>query len=104
MVYGALNNRYPTHDWTFNGRAGEHVIITMVDASGAGLLDPTISLRTQDDREIAVNDDAGTNRPETMGERDPLLEFDLPADGIYTIRAGRFGGRGEYVLTLNVRQ
>ena len=47
-VRGALNNRYPSHRWTFDGRTGDHVIITMIDPSGAGLLDPWLSLQTPD--------------------------------------------------------
>lgn len=100
-VHGSLNNRYPEHNWTFDGRAGEHIIITMVDASGAGLIDPKIDLKVADGRVIASNDDVGSVRPDGMAERDARLEFDLPQDGVYTITAGRFGGRGEYILTLD---
>ncbi len=99
-VKGTLNNRYPSHHWTFEGEAGDHVIIAMMDASGAGLLDPKLRLLTADEREIAANDDVGAARPEGMGERDAYIDFYLPSDGVYTIEAGRFGGRGEYVLTL----
>jgi hypothetical protein len=99
-VRGALNNRHPSHEWTFSGDAGDHVIITMRDASGAGLLDPRLVLRNADGRQIAANDDVGALRPEDMAERDALIDFFLPATGTFTIEAGRFGGRGEYLLTL----
>jgi hypothetical protein len=101
-VRGALNNRYPSHSWTFEGRAGDHVIITMIDASGAGLLDPKLSLTTIDGREIAANDDVGDVHPDGMTARDARIDFFLPGDGIYTIDAGRFGGRGDYTLSLEL--
>ncbi len=99
-VHGALNNRYPSHKWTFTGSAGDHVMITMRDASGAGLLDPRLALRGAEGREIAANDDVGAVRPEGLAERDALIDFFLPATGTFTIEAGRFGGRGDYLLTL----
>lgn len=99
-VLGALNNRYPSHTWTFEGAAGDAVVITMRDASGAGLLDPQLSLKNAEGIEIAANDDVGAVRPADLGERDSRIEFVLPAAGVYTIQATRFGGRGEYVLTL----
>ncbi|MBN1203032.1 MAG: hypothetical protein JXJ20_14375 [Anaerolineae bacterium] len=106
IVYGdtvraSLNNRYPVHKWTFIGDAGDHIIITMIDASGEGYLDPKIVLKREgDDREIAANDDVGQLAPEGMSEQDARLEFDLPSNATYIIEATRFGGRGEYILTL----
>jgi hypothetical protein len=76
------------------------VIITMRDASGTGLLDPRLVLRSAEGREIAANDDVGAVRPEDLAERDALIDFFLPATGTFTIEAGRFGGRGDYLLTL----
>jgi hypothetical protein len=101
-VTGSLNNRYPLHKWTFDGRNGEHIIITMIDPTGAGLIDPMIVLRDAEGRQIAVNDDVGTSPPEGLGPRDSLLDFYLPGNGLYTIEATRFGGRGDYVLTLEL--
>jgi hypothetical protein len=101
-VHGALNNRYPSHRWTFEGRMGDHVVITMVDPSGAGLLDPSLSLQTADEREIAANDDVGDVHPDGMTARDARIDFVLPGDGLYLIEAGRFGGRGDYILTLEL--
>lgn len=99
-VQGALNNRYPVHRWTFEGSAGDHVIISMKDLSGAGLLDPQLRLLNAEGRQIAANDDVGAVRPEGLAERDALIDFFLPATGTYIIEAGRFGGRGDYLLTL----
>ncbi|MBN2306256.1 MAG: hypothetical protein JXQ72_17370 [Anaerolineae bacterium] len=101
VVFGALNNRYPAHNWTFEGTAGEHIVITMKDASGAGLLDPKLVLKNSEGLEIAVNDDVGAVRPEGLAARDSVIDFALPSTGVFTIQAGRFGGRGEYILTLD---
>jgi len=101
-VRGALNNRYPSHNWTFEGHAGDHIVITMIDASGANLIDPKLALKTPDGRELAANDDVGAVHPEGMSERDALIDFFLPGDGVFVIEAGRFGGRGDYVLTLEL--
>jgi hypothetical protein len=105
IVYGqtvssTLNNRYPSHKWTFEGQAGDHIIITMIDASGQGLLDPKINLMSADERVIASNDDVGGGAKEGMSARDAYLEFDLPSTGSFIIEATRFGGRGDYILTL----
>jgi hypothetical protein len=101
-VRGSLNNRYPSHRWTFEGRLGDHVIISMIDSSGAGLLDPLLSLQMADGREIAANDDVGDIRPDDMAKRDARIDFVLPDDGLFTIEAGRFGGRGDYILSLEL--
>lgn len=101
VIFGALNNRYPVHTWTFEGTTGDHVIITMKDASGAGLLDPLLVLKNAEGREIAKNDDVGAIRPEGLAERDSVIDYVLPTTGLFTIQATRFGGRGEYVLTLD---
>ncbi len=99
-VKGALNNRYPLHQWTFEGSVGDRIRITMVDASGADLIDPVLRLIGPNEVEIAVNDDVGALRPDGMGARDALIDFTLSNNGVYVIEAGRFGGRGEYILTL----
>jgi DNA-binding beta-propeller fold protein YncE len=101
-VRGSLNNRYPSHRWTFEGRTGDHVIVTMIDASGAGLLDPSLSLQLADGRVIAANDDVGDIHPDGMSTRDARIDFFLPGDGLFIIEAGRFGGRGDYTLSLEL--
>lgn len=99
-VRGTLNNNTPVHEWTFEGQAGQRISITMIDASGEGQLDPVINLIDPHGRAIASNDDAGANIVNGMSPRDAHLEFALPTTGTYTIEATRFGGRGEYELTL----
>ena len=99
-VRGALNNRYPAHTYTFEAQAGDRVRVTMRDASGQGELDPVVRLLGRDQRALAINDDVGSLAPEGFSARDAVLEFALSGPGTYTIEATRFGGRGEYVLTL----
>lgn len=101
-VRGTLNNNTPVHEWTFEGQAGQRISITMMDAGGEGQLDPVVNLIDPNGREIASNDDAGANTANGMSPRDAHLEFALPTTGVYTIEATRFGGRGEYELTLRV--
>jgi len=101
---GTLNNRYPYHNWTFEAKAGDHIVITMIDASGRGELDPKISLRNAEGIELSANDDVGDIRPDGMSSRDALLDYAFSSPGVYTIQAGRFGGRGEYILTLELVQ
>ncbi|MBN1563524.1 MAG: hypothetical protein JXA10_06790 [Anaerolineae bacterium] len=104
VVRGALNNRYPSHDWNFEGHAGDRVIITMIDASGAGLLNPQLILRTLDGTEIVVSDDIGTIQVEGLSPRDARIDYTLAEDGLFIIAAGRFGGRGDYILTVELAQ
>lgn len=99
-VRGALNNRYPVHEWRFEGQAGDRVMITMTDASGQGALDPELVLVSAAGVELGRNDDAGDGAPEGVGPRDALITFDLPTAGEFVINATRFGGRGEYLLSL----
>jgi hypothetical protein len=98
-VTGTLNDEDPSGDdnsyydyWTYQGRAGERLRITM----SSDAFDTFVSIGTADGshyNELASNDDGpdGTNS---------LLEFTLPNDGVYTIRAKALSGdsTGEYRL------
>jgi len=98
-VTGMLNDEDPTGDdgsyydyWTYQGHAGEHLKITMSSEA----FDTFVSIGTLDGTsytELAGNDDGtdGTNS---------LLEFTLPNDGIFVIRAKALSGEneGEYKL------
>ncbi|HML24037.1 MAG TPA: hypothetical protein PKD09_20440 [Aggregatilinea sp.] len=103
-VRGSLDNNVPVQEWLFEGTAGQKVVITMIDASGQGALDPLINLVDVNSRTIASNDDMGSMAVEGMSTHDARLEFALPSTGTYTIEAARFGGRGDYTLTLEVVQ
>ncbi|HLA44320.1 MAG TPA: hypothetical protein VJZ27_12835, partial [Aggregatilineales bacterium] len=100
VVQGNLNNQYPVHRWYFEGEAGDRLRITMRDISPDASLDTRVSLIDPNQVEIASNDDAGAAAPEGFKESDSVIEFEIRGFGFYTIEAGRFGGRGEYELTL----
>jgi hypothetical protein len=98
-VTGTLSDEDPSGEdgsfydyWTYQGRAGERLRITMTSEA----FDAFVSIGTVDGssyNELAGNDDGpdGTNS---------LLEFTLPNDGVYVIRAKALSGEstGEYKL------
>ena len=98
-VTGTLSDEDPSGEdnsfydyWTYQGHAGEHLKITM----SSDAFDTFVSIGTADGssyNELAGNDDGpeGTNS---------VLEFTLPNDGVYTIRAKALSGEneGEYKL------
>ena len=102
-VTGTLNDEDPAVDdgsfydyWTYRGRAGERLRITM-SAEG---FDTFVSIGTLDGtsfNELAGNDDGpeGTNS---------LLEFTLPNDGVYVIRAKALSGENEGEYRLKVEK
>jgi hypothetical protein len=100
VVHANINNQFPSHDWFFEGEAGDRLLITMRDISPEQTLDTRLVLIDPNLFEIAQNDDAGALAPEGFRETDSFIEFEIQAFGFYTIRATRFGGRGDYELTL----
>jgi len=100
VVQAGLNNQYPAHDWVFEGEAGDQIRITMRDVSSGDLLDTTLILLDGNRAEIAQNDDIGNAAPDGFKPTDSVIEMEIRGYGFYTIRATRFGGRGEYELML----
>lgn len=100
VVQGNLNNQYPLHYWTFTGEAGDRIRITMRDISPEQTLDTQIILQDPNVFDIATNDDLEGDTPEGFRSTDSVIEIELKAYGFYTIKATRFGGRGEYELSL----
>jgi hypothetical protein len=106
-VTGSISDTAFEQDWTFDGSAGDIVTITMVDVSADGSLDTYLSLLDSSGIEVTYNDDGGSM---DIGPLDSqILDFVLPADDTYTIRASRFGGdmgsgAGAYELTLEEGQ
>ena len=98
-VTGTLSDEDPSGEdnsyydyWTYQGKAGDRLRITMTSEA----FDTFVSIGTVDGNsynELAGNDDGtdGTNS---------LLEFTLPNDGVFTIRAKALSGEseGEYKL------
>jgi hypothetical protein len=89
----AQNDSY-YDEWTFQGRRGETVIVTMESSA----FDTYLYLGTQrrgNFQEIARDDDGGNGTNSRLSVR-------LPEDGVYVIRASSLHERtGQYTLTLN---
>jgi hypothetical protein len=99
-VTGTLDDDRYEERWMFSGRRGELIRVVMgraIDAPGG--LDGYLLLLGPDGETLLEADDAGDS---VM----PVIEeYELPADGVYTLVATRFGlangySVGEYSLTL----
>jgi hypothetical protein len=102
VVQGSLNNNYPSHSWYFEGRPGDVIRITLRDISGDAGLDTLVRLLDPNQVEIAEVDDLEGAPPEGFKPTDSIIEIELRAFGFYTLQAARFGGRGDYELTLEL--
>jgi hypothetical protein len=90
---GRLIDGMPVERWYFTARAGQSFTFTMFGESGT--LDPALTLRRPDGGVLAYNDDAFD--PE-LGVNAQIVRADIPADGEYTLEAGRFEGVGRYTI------
>ena len=93
---GTLSDEVYALFYQFVGQQGD--VIRIQAQRVTGTLDPVLVLRGADERNLAVNDDAGQTQ-------DSLIIYELPADGPYTIAVTRFGLRdgtsiGDFRLTL----
>jgi hypothetical protein len=92
---GRLQDVFPAARWTFEGSAGRTLTFTMRAESGT--LDPALTLYAPDGSLVAYNDDAAD--PE-LGVSAQIVRVTLPADGLYTLEAGRFEGVGRFSLLI----
>jgi hypothetical protein len=92
---GRLQDVFPTARWAFQGRAGQTLTFTMRAESGT--LDTALTLYAPNGALAAYNDDAAD--PE-LGVDAQIVRFALPADGVYTLEAGRFEGVGRFSLVV----
>lgn len=98
-VEGTITEASFFHEYTFMGKAGDTVTITV----SSGAFDTYVDLRRPDDKTIAANDDAGV--PGLAATDAQIKDLKLPTNGEYTIRVTRFGreaakGGGAYTLKL----
>ena len=100
-VRGLLDNNSPQHDYTFRASAGDRIVITMKDVSQGQSLDTMILLLDVNYNEVVNNDDVN-NPPADFKSTDSVLRFTPNSGGTFIIRATRFGGSGQYELTLDV--
>lgn len=89
---GTLEPDQVSAEYTFEGRAGEAVTITLSSTA----FDSFLSLRDSQGTVIAEDDDSGGNR------NAQITNFSLPNDDTYTIVVSSLGGFGSggYLLTL----
>lgn len=97
QVTGFLNETMPLQRWTFEGRAGSIVTITMQSAEGN--LDTVLRLLSARGDLLLENDDA--EDPE-LGFNSQIFQYRLSSTGLYTIEASRFIGEGTYTLTIGL--
>jgi len=92
-VYGTLDNGNLSDEWTFDGDRDQ--VISVVVKTVSGDLDPVVSVFDPDGDLLAENDDIDSLLVKDAG----LEALELPADGAYTVRVGRYGGeQGDYQL------
>ena len=96
-INGTITTRKFEDLYTFQGEAGDIVLIEMFSSDG-GNIDPQLFFATIENDLLASNDDA-------VG-RDSRIIYQLPADGTYLIVATRLSGRfgddeGDYLLRLS---
>jgi len=82
-------------DWHFMGHAGD-VISVSAEAVNPAQLDTYVELYGPDGRRLTSDDDGGD------ASNALIAEFELPADGVYTIAVSSLAGQGDYRLRLNV--
>lgn len=94
-AYGRLIDAAPVERWTFEGREGDVMTLTMRAQSGD--LDPALDLLHPDGTRLAYNDD--TPDP-AMGVNAQINRVRLPVTGVYTVEASRFDGSGRYEVVI----
>ncbi len=82
-------------DWRFAGQTGDKVSIS-AEAVNPAQLDTYLELYAPDGRRLTSDDDGGD------ASNALITEFELPADGVYTIAVSSLAGQGDYRLRLNV--
>lgn len=99
-VRGTITNQNDQHDYTFEAISGDRIVITMQDISGSQSLDPFLYLLDSSGGEVTYSDDVPPPVPQGLRSTDSVIRFLVGVSGTYTIRATRFGGFGEYELSL----
>lgn len=99
VVRGMLDSDSPRHDYTFAGRAGDDITITLRSINPEGSLDTWLFLFDSNFNTLSENDDVGTST-ETLTARDSVIRYTIGVTGNYTVRAARFGGEGVYELVI----
>ncbi len=105
-VTGEINDKTFIDVYTFDGKAGDVITITMTPGDGSPI-DPYIDLLGVKGMRLAANDDAkAKDLPPKSAQ---IKSYRLPIDTTYTIRATRYGREtttttGTYSLTLTLER
>lgn len=96
QITGTLTTIAPAVRYTFTGRAGDTIIITL----SADDFDPYLILQDASDNELASNDDCGSLR------RSCIESLQLPEDGDYSVIVDSYDRRstGTYILSIPTAQ
>jgi hypothetical protein len=100
-VTGTLDDNHYEDRWTFTGERGDRISLIMTRSEDQpGGLDGYMLLIGPDGETLEQIDDTGSDVMPS------LTDYDLPADGTYTVVATRFGfqngfSTGSYTLSLN---
>ena len=82
-------------DWRFMGQAGD-VVSLSAEAANPAQLDTYLELYGPDGSRLTSDDDSGD------ASNALITEFELPADGVYTVAVSSLAGQGDYRLRLNI--
>lgn len=95
--WGVLSNRLDADCFSFEGRAGEQIVLDVAARRLGSKAEIVLALSDASDRVLASNIDF-------EGEADPLLAFTLPADGRYTVQVADLqkGGSPEHFYRLSI--
>jgi len=92
-VHGTITESSPEQQWSFTGHAGDLVLIDL-HADSISSLDTYLTLLDANGSTLMSDDDSGDSTNSRIGP------YALPAEGSYTIVAGRYSGSGAYTLEL----
>jgi hypothetical protein len=95
QLQGTLEGALPKQLWIFDAQVGQVLTITMQAQNGT--LDPILRLLDTKGQVIADNDDAADT---ALGKDAQMVMVKIPANGKYTLEAGRFSGAGDYGLII----
>jgi hypothetical protein len=105
-VTGEISEKTFVDLYTFEGKAGDIVTITMVPGDGSQI-DPHVDLLRANGQRLAANDDGRNLDPDMPKTTARIKSYRLRFSETYTIRATRFGREtttetGTYSLTLTL--
>jgi hypothetical protein len=101
VTTGTITNEVYEYRYTFEAQKGDVITISMVALQRVQGLDGYLTLLAPNGAQLVVNDDFNS----LQGYDPAIANYEIPADGVYTIIASRFNGVagttfGDFELTL----